>query len=565
VLRIALAQVNLTVGDIKGNTGKILKWIDKARKHDADLIAFPELAVSGYPPEDLLLRRRFLEDCRGAVDKIAKTLTQASVVVGFPSYSGSVHNSAAVLAGGKVVSICNKIHLPNYGVFDEKRYFTPGRTALVVVAADARVGVSICEDIWREDVAVSQVREGRAHIILNISSSPYHAGKGNEREELLKRRALANDAYVAYVNLVGGQDELVFDGHSLVIGPDGVIMARGRQFREDLIVADIDVGKITRRATLAARRGFKRIAVETADLDMKPLVHRKKLAPRVDKLMPTLDEIYAAIVTGTRDYVRKNGFKKVVVGLSGGIDSALVATVAADALGKNSVVGVAMPSRYSSKGSVRDATKLAGNLGIKLIKVSIEDVFKAYTKSLKGVFKKAAHDVTEENIQARVRGNILMALSNKFGWLVLTTGNKSEVAVGYCTLYGDLAGGFAILKDVPKTLVYALARHRNSKGKPVIPEATISKAPSAELRPDQKDEDTLPPYDTLDPILSMYVVEDKAVDEIVQAGYPKALVRGIARMVDGNEYKRRQGPPGIKITPKAFGKDRRMPITSLYR
>jgi NAD+ synthase (glutamine-hydrolysing) len=487
VLRIALAQVNLTVGDIKGNTGKILKWIDKARKHDADLIAFPELAVSGYPPEDLLLRRRFLEDCRGAVDKIAKTLTQASVVVGFPSYSGSVHNSAAVLAGGKVVSICNKIHLPNYGVFDEKRYFTPGRTALVVVAADARVGVSICEDIWREDVAVSQVREGRAHIILNISSSPYHAGKGNEREELLKRRALANDAYVAYVNLVGGQDELVFDGHSLVIGPDGVIMARGRQFREDLIVADIDVGKITRRATLAARRGFKRIAVETADLDMKPLVHRKKLAPRVDKLMPTLDEIYAAIVTGTRDYVRKNGFKKVVVGLSGGIDSALVATVAADALGKNSVVGVAMPSRYSSKGSVRDATKLAGNLGIKLIKVSIEDVFKAYTKSLKGVFKKAAHDVTEENIQARVRGNILMALSNKFGWLVLTTGNKSEVAVGYCTLYGDLAGGFAILKDVPKTLVYALARHRNSKGKPVIPEATISKAPSAELRPDQKD------------------------------------------------------------------------------
>ena len=565
MLRIALAQVNLTVGDIKGNTSKIIKWIDKARKQNADLVAFPELAISGYPPEDLLLRRRFLEDCRGAVDKIAKTLKQATVVVGFPSYSGSLHNSAAVLTAGKVVSVSNKIHLPNYGVFDEKRYFTPGRTALVLTALDARVGVSICEDIWREDVAAAQVREGRAHIILNISSSPYHAGKGNERENLLKRRALANDAYVAYVNLVGGQDELVFDGHSLVIGPDGVIIARGRQFREDLVIADIDVGEVKRRASLTARRGFKRIAVETADLDIKPAGRKKKVAPHVSKLMSTLEEIYAAIVTGTRDYVKKNGFKKVVVGLSGGIDSALVAAIATDALGKSRVVGVAMPSRYSSKGSVQDAAGLARNLGIKLIKVSIEDVFKAYTKSLRAVFKKQAHDVAEENIQARIRGNLLMALSNKFGWLVLTTGNKSELAVGYCTLYGDLAGGFAILKDVPKTLVYALARHRNSKGKPAIPEATITKAPSAELRPDQKDEDTLPPYDTLDPVLSMYVVEDKDIDEIRRAGYAKSLVRGIARMVDGNEYKRRQGPIGIKITPKAFGKDRRMPITNLYR
>jgi NAD+ synthase (glutamine-hydrolysing) len=564
VLRIALAQVNLTVGDIRGNTTKILKWIDKARKQNADLIAFPELAISGYPPEDLLLRRRFLEDCRSAVDKIAKTIKLASVVVGFPSHAGSAHNSAAVLAGGKVVSVCNKIHLPNYGVFDEKRYFTPGRTALVLLAGDARVGVSICEDIWREDVSIAQVKMGRAHIILNISSSPYHAGKGNEREELLKRRALANDAYVAYVNLVGGQDELVFDGHSLVIGPDGVTMARGKQFREDLIIADIDVGVVKERVTLAARRGFKRIAVETADLGMRPSARKKKVKPRVEKLMPALQEIYTAIVTGTRDYVKKNGFKKVVIGLSGGIDSALVAAVAVDALGKNGVVGVAMPSRYSSKGSLRDATKLARNLGIKLIKAGIEDVFKAYTRSIKGVFKKSAHDIAEENIQARIRGNILMALSNKFGWLVLTTGNKSELAVGYCTLYGDLAGGFAILKDVPKTLVYALARHRNSKGKPVIPEATISKAPSAELRPDQKDEDTLPPYDTLDPVLTMYVVEDKDIDEIGRAGYPRALVRGIAKMVDGNEYKRRQGPPGIKITPKAFGRDRRMPITNLY-
>ncbi|MFH1313001.1 MAG: NAD+ synthase [Candidatus Eisenbacteria bacterium] len=565
MLRIALAQVNLTVGDIKGNTAKILKWIDKARRQNADLIAFPELAISGYPPEDLLLRRRFLEDCRGAVDKIAKSLKQTAVVVGFPSHAGSVHNSAAVLSGGKVVAVCNKIHLPNYGVFDEKRYFTPGRTALVLVAADARVGVSICEDIWREDVSVTQVRVGRAHVILNISSSPYHAGKGNEREELLKRRALANDAYVAYVNMVGGQDELVFDGHSLVIGPDGTTIARGKQFREDLIVADIDVAIVKQRVTLAARRGFKRIAVETADLGIEPSARKTKIAPRVGKLMPALQEIYTAIVMGTRDYVKKNGFTKVVVGLSGGIDSALVATIAVDALGKNGVVGVAMPSRYSSKGSVRDATKLARNLGIKLIKVGIEDVFKAYTRSLKRVFKKSAHDIAEENIQARIRGNILMALSNKFGWLVLTTGNKSELAVGYCTLYGDLAGGFAILKDVPKTLVYALARYRNSKGKPVIPDATISKAPSAELRPDQKDEDTLPPYDTLDPVLTMYVVEDRDIDEIGRAGYPKALVRSIAKMVDGNEYKRRQGPPGIKITPKAFGRDRRMPITNHYR
>jgi NAD+ synthase (glutamine-hydrolysing) len=565
VLRIALAQVNLTVGDIKGNTAKIVKWIEKARKQNADLIAFPELAISGYPPEDLLLRRRFLDDCRSAIEKIAKKVKQPAVVVGVPCHTGSLHNSAAVVSGGKVVTVSNKIHLPNYGVFDEKRYFTPGRTALVLVAGDARVGVSICEDIWREDVPVAQIKMGRAHILLNVSSSPYHAGKGNEREELLKRRALANDAYVAYVNLVGGQDELVFDGHSLIIGPDGTTIARGKQFREDLVVSDLDVGLVKQRVSLAARRGFRRIAVETVDLGLKPPARKKKITPRVEKLMPALQEIYTAIVLGTRDYVKKNGFKKVVVGLSGGIDSALVATIAADAMGKNGVVGVAMPSRYSSKGSVRDATKLARNLGIKLMKIGIEDVFKAYTKSIKGVFKKSAHDITEENIQARIRGNILMALSNKFGWLVLTTGNKSELAVGYCTLYGDLAGGFAILKDVPKTLVYALARHRNSKGKPVIPEETINKAPSAELRPDQKDEDTLPPYDTLDAVLTMYVVEDKDIDEITRAGYPKALVRSIAKMVDGNEYKRRQGPPGIKITPKAFGRDRRMPITNLYR
>ncbi len=562
--RVALAQTNLTVGDIAGNEAIILRWIDRARRLDVDLVAFPELAISGYPAEDLLLKPRFLADCQAAISRIAGKVTRPVVIVGFPSSDGCVRNSAAILAGGKLVSVCNKIHLPNYGVFDEKRYFSPGRAAMVLATGRARIGLSICEDIWREDVSKAQALSGASDILLNVSSSPYHAGKGMEREDLMKVRATENRVYVAYVNLVGGQDELVFDGHSVIIGPSGEVVARGRQFREDLVVADMEIGRSPARVrTRRPQRG--RIAVQEVEIAIKVKARRKRIASKISRPMERIKEIYSAIVTGTRDYVRKNGFSRVVIGLSGGIDSSLVAAIAVDALGKNSVVGVTMPSRYSSAESVRDARKLANNLGIEFLRVDIERMHGAYLKSLKGFFEGLPHDVAEENIQARIRGNILMALSNKFGWLVLTTGNKSELAVGYCTLYGDLAGGFAILKDVPKTLVYDLARYRNSIGMPVLPEAVMTKAPSAELRPDQKDVDSLPPYEILDPVLSMYVVEDMAIDEIVDRGYDEDVVKRVASLVDGNEYKRRQGPPGVKITPRAFGKDRRMPITNLYR
>lgn len=563
-LRIALAQINTTVGDIRGNRRKIIAWIARARKAGADLVAFPELSAAGYPAEDLLLRREFLEDCRASVDAIAPHTKGIVAVVGFPGLRDTTYNCAAVIANRKIAAVATKIHLPNYGVFDEKRYFTPGDRACVLRMGGVKIGVSICEDIWYEDVPRVQAYEAGAHVLLNISCSPYHAGKGAEREDLMRRRALSNNCFVAYLNLVGGQDELVFDGHSVVIDPNGKVVARGEQFSEDLVVADLDCAE-------ARRRGHRRTAAEalistrTVNLGVAPRGSRKALSPRVNESMPRLEEIYAAIVTGTRDYVRKNGFKRVVIGLSGGIDSALVAAVAVDALGREGVVGVSMPSRYSTPGSITDARKLAANLGIEFLKIGIEDAFRAYLRTLRSTFRGLAGDTTEENIQARIRGNILMALSNKFNYLVLTTGNKSELAMGYCTLYGDLAGGFAILKDVPKTLVYELSAYRNTIGKPVIPRSTFTKPPSAELRPDQKDEDTLPPYAILDPVLDMYVVKDMAVDEIVARDYDRRLVESIARQVDGNEYKRRQGPPGVKITPKAFGKDRRMPLTSRYR
>jgi NAD+ synthase (glutamine-hydrolysing) len=563
-LRIALAQTNHAVGDIEGNEAKILRWIDKARRAGADLVAFPELAVSGYPAEDLLLKPRFLADCRASIERIAGKVSHPAAIVGFPSTDGGVHNSAAVLAGGELVTVTSKIHLPNYGVFDEKRYFSPGKAASVLRVGDVRVGLSICEDIWRDDVSKAQVVSGRAQVIVNVSSSPYHAGKGMEREDLMKRRAVENGVYVAYVNLVGGQDELVFDGHSVVVDPAGSVLARARQFREDLIVVDIDPSKAAARSR-SRRKWRGRIAVEEITVGIKRSHRWKKIVPRISRPLKPAKEIYTAIVTGTKDYVTKNGFKKVIIGLSGGIDSSLVAAIAVDALGKDSVVGVTMPSRYSSPGSVRDARRLADNLGIEFLRINIEPVHSAYLKSLGRIFSGMRHDTAEENIQARIRGNILMALSNKFGWLVLTTGNKSELAVGYCTLYGDLAGGFAILKDVPKTLVYELARYRNSVGTPVIPDAVMTKPPSAELRPDQKDVDSLPPYEILDPVLAKYVIEDMAVDEIADLGFDETLVRRVARLVDGNEYKRRQGPPGVRITPRAFGKDRRMPITNLYR
>lgn len=563
--RIALAQVNLTVGDIKGNRRKIAAWTARARKAGADLVAFPELAVAGYPAEDLLLRREFVEDCRQSMEALAPCARGIVAVVGFPRLAGSLHNSAAVLAGGKIAALVDKIHLPNYGVFDEKRYFTPGRSASVIELDGVRVGVSICEDIWQEDVSRAQAGRG-ARVLLNISCSPYQAGKGGEREDLMRQRALANDGFVAYLNLVGGQDELVFDGHSVVVDPDGNLVARGKQFDEDLIIADLEPGLLAGRRRSAPAGAVPPVKVVTVERGRPSRRSASRLAGRrVAGTLERLEEIYAAIVLGTRDYVVKNGFSKVVIGLSGGIDSALVAAVAVDALGKDSVVGVSMPSRFSSPGSKSDARALARNLGIKFLTVGIEEVFKAYLETLRPVFDRLAWNVTEENIQARIRGNILMALSNKFGWLVLTTGNKSELAMGYCTLYGDLAGGFAILKDVPKTLVYELSAYRNSVGRPVIPQAVFTKPPSAELRAGQKDEDTLPAYSVLDPLLEMYVVDEAALEDIVGAGFSRRLVKQVAGRVDGSEYKRRQGPPGIKITPRAFGKDRRMPLTNRYR
>ncbi|MGD8627490.1 MAG: NAD+ synthase [bacterium] len=570
MLRVGLAQINPTVGDIKGNTLKVIRWLEKARKQDVDVVAFPELAICGYPAEDLLLRRRFLDDCEAAIERIAGKVGRMVAVIGYPRIQGkALHNSAAVIHNKKLVSACSKIHLPNYGVFDEKRYFTPGRNTCVLSLGRARIGISICEDIWHKDVVAAQVKRAGAGLVLNISSSPYQMGKGSEREALMIERAVENDAHVAYLNLVGGQDELVFDGHSMIIDPAGGVIARARQFEEDLIVADLDektLRKPIQRMTASGRGGKSRsVPVRTLRVAASPRARKRRVAPRLAEPVGRLEEAYRAILLGTRDYVRKNGFRKVVIGLSGGIDSALVAAVAADALGEQNVVGVGMPSRYSSRSSVTDARKLARNLGIEFKKIGIDRVFRAYRETMGSDFKRLTHDVAEENIQARIRGNILMALSNKYGWLVLTTGNKSELAVGYCTLYGDLAGGFAILKDVPKTLVYELAAYRNSLGKTVIPASIMTKPPSAELRPDQKDEDTLPPYEILDPVLDMYVLGDLGIDAIASKGYARGVVRRVAGLVDGNEYKRRQGPPGIKITTRAFGKDRRMPITNRYR
>ena len=566
MLRIALAQVNFRVGDITGNSKKILKWVEKARRTRADLVAFPELAISGYPPEDLLLKKHFLADCADALGALAKRIKGIAAVIGVPVAAGKdVFNSAAVVSEGRVVCKCSKVHLPNYGVFDEKRYFKPARKACVLNLNGIRVGISVCEDIWAEDVPAIQAWEGRAPVLLNISSSPYHVGKGTARAGLLGQRAVANNVYVAYVNLVGGQDELVFDGQSMVVGPGGEVIARARQFAEDLLVADVDDIPGRDKAGPGWEARGHGLRVDAVEAGAGSGGRRKKVKSRLERQLQVLPEIYSALVLGTRDYVRKNGFRKVVIGLSGGIDSSLVAAIAADAVGKSNVIGVSMPSMYSSEHSMSDARLLARNLDIKLLTVGIENVFKSYLKTLAPAFKGTKPGVAEENIQARIRGNVLMALSNKYGWLMLATGNKSELAVGYCTLYGDLAGGFAVLKDVPKTLVYHLARHRNGRRKILFPEGVFTKPPSAELRPDQKDEDALPPYDVLDPVLGMYVEEDVSIDDIAKEGFARKLIVKVANMVDCNEYKRRQSPPGVKITPRAFGKDRRMPITNLYR
>jgi NAD+ synthase (glutamine-hydrolysing) len=577
-LRIAMAQINCTVGDLPGNSAKIADYIGRARDSQADIVTFPELALTGYPPEDLLLKPRFIADNRTYLDNVVAETGGLAAVIGFVDRdeNGAIYNAAAVASEGRLCGVYRKMLLPNYGVFDEKRYFVPGSGCLVFVIRGVIVGVNVCEDIWEPWGPTSmQVGRGRAEVIININASPYHVGKWRYREEMLSRRASENAVFVTYNNLVGGQDELVFDGHGLVLDPRGLVLARGRPFREDLIIADLDLDEVVGVREAGApqnvSRGLEergiRCEVECIEVSPGPLPGaRSPLAVRDVAPPERLEGVYEALVLGVRDYVRKNGFEVVVIGISGGIDSALVAAIAVDALGAENVKGAVMPSPYTTDQSLADATEVIARLGISSMTIDISSTYQAYLSMLEDVFAGKESDVTEENIQARIRGNVLMGLSNKFGWLVLTTGNKSEMAVGYATLYGDMAGGFAVIKDVPKTMVYELARYRNERSArgPVIPENILLKEPSAELRHGQIDQDALPPYRVLDPILKAYVEEDRSVGEIVDLGYEEALVRCVIAMVDRAEYKRRQAPPGVKITPRAFGKDRRLPITNWY-
>jgi NAD+ synthase (glutamine-hydrolysing) len=574
-IRVALAQINPTVGDLAGNTDLVIDYIARARAISADLVAFPELALTGYPPEDLLLKPHFVRDNLEALDKVIAASQDLIVVVGFVDTDGSdIYNAAAVIAGGKLVDSYRKNFLPNYGVFDEERYFQRGTRCPVFSLGKARVGLNICEDIWYPGGPTKmQALVGDAHLIINISSSPYHARKIFDRERMLCTRAEDNAIALAYCNMFGGQDELVFDGNSVIINEEGRIVARGRAFAEDLVVADINIERVFSERLHDPRRRREKLQVvgdgSLYSIEIKDAVQSSRERPpiraRVEERLEDIAEIYTALVTGTRDYVRKNGFDRVYLGLSGGIDSALTAVIAVDAIGADGVNAVYMPTRYSASESGRDARELAENLGIHFQVVEIEETFKDYLRMMAPSFNGLPEDTTEENLQARIRGNILMALSNKFHGLVLSTGNKSEMSVGYSTLYGDMVGGFSLLKDVPKTLVYELVEFVNARGaRPVIPEYIITRPPSAELRPNQKDQDTLPPYSVLDDILEAYIEKDMSAEAITESGFPAETVRWVVNRVDSAEYKRRQSPPGIKITSRAFGRDRRMPITNKY-
>ena len=554
-MRIALAQIDPTVGDIDGNAAKIAEWIARAREEGADLVIFPELCLPGYPAEDLYLKRHFVDANRRAVEELAGGVSDLVALVGFaePVAGGGdfrhAHNSLAVLADGAVQTVYRKNRLPNYAVFDEQRYFVPGEEPATFDVVGEKIGLTICEDVWVPGPPASAEAAAGAGLIANPSGSPYHRGKGREREAMFAERARAYGAHFAFCNLVGGQDELVFDGHSLVVAPDGTVIARAAQFEEELLVCEVP-------------------------------------SPAPDSLaepLGDLAEVYAALTLGLRDYVLKNGFRHAGVALSGGIDSALVAELAVDALGTENVSCVVMPSPHSSLETQADARNIAANLGVELLEIPIEAAMAEYERSLRGAFGNSAGgetadeplprdptrpsepDLAAENIQARIRGNMMMALSNKHGWLVLTTGNKSEMSVGYATLYGDMAGGFAAIKDVPKTLVYELVRHRNeTAGRELIPVSVLEREPSAELRPDQFDSDSLPPYELLDRILESYVERDEGREEMIAAGLPADVVDEVVRMVDRSEYKRRQAAPGIRITPRAFGRDRRLPITNRF-
>ncbi|MCG2710165.1 MAG: NAD+ synthase [Thermodesulfovibrionales bacterium] len=538
-IKIALAQINPTVGGIEGNVLKICDYIRKAREKKSSLVIFPELSITGYPPEDILLKRHFIDDNLEALSRVIENTKDIAAVVGFVDRKDSIlYNAAAIIQNCRMIGVYHKVFLPNYGVFDEYRYFRAGTETPVYRIEDINIGVNICEDIWYPEGPAKYQAIAGAEVIFNINASPYHMGKSHLREKMVSERASDNKIVIAYLNTVGGQDELVFDGGSFITDKTGEIIVRGRQFEEEMIISEIV-------------------------LDGLGQADKKHISPRISSLE---EEVYKALVLGTRDYVIKNDFKQAVIGLSGGIDSSLVTAIAVDAIGKENVTGIFMPSPYTSKESREDAYGLSKNLGIKIIEAPISNIFEVYRESLKMEFKGLPDDKTEENLQARIRGNILMAFSNKFGWLVLTTGNKSEMSVGYATLYGDMAGGFAVIKDVPKTLVYELCKWKNSnEGRAVIPKRVLWKEPSAELRPDQKDTDSLPPYPVLDPILKAYVEDDKSFEDILSSGCEIECTRKVIEMIDRSEYKRRQSPPGIKITPRAFGKDRRFPITNKYR
>jgi NAD+ synthase (glutamine-hydrolysing) len=564
-VRLAAAQLDLVVGDLDGNVERMLDAYERADAAGCDLVAFPELSLTGYPPEDLLLRPAFVAQCGEALEKFAARTGRLAAVVGFPEAQRDLTNSAALCAHGRVQGVYQKHLLPNYAVFDEQRYFAASVVdGPLFLVGGVRVALTICEDAWSPNGPIATQAGGGAELVVNINASPFYAGRIHEREAMLATRAADASVPVLYVNLVGGQDELVFDGASMLFDEGGRLVARARQFDEDLLVVDVDVRPAFRRRLLDPRgrtrtNALPEIAVSEARL------HDHHADLRVESLLPPVQEVYEALVRGTRDYVRKNGFTDVLIGLSGGIDSSLVAAIAVDALGPERVVGVLMPSRFSSDGSVTDAELLAANLAIRTVTVAIEPAHTALLEMLAPTFAGLEAGLAEENLQARIRGTILMTMSNKFGSLVLTTGNKSEMATGYSTLYGDMAGGFSVIKDVPKMLVYALSRDRNERAtRPLIPETVLEKAPSAELRPDQKDSDSLPEYDVLDPIIEGYVEDDLSVAELEAAGHDAELVRRVARLVDRNEYKRRQAPPGVRVSPKAFGKDRRLPITNRW-
>jgi len=573
IVRIALAQINPTVGDLHGNAKRVIEFLDRGRDMGAELVAFPELVLTGYPPEDLLLRPDFIDQNTAALDEVARATTGITAIVGFAQRAGDLYNAAAILHDGDIAGVYHKSHLPNYAVFDEFRYFRAGRNPFVVKRGPLTFGVNICEDIWVPSNPTLLAVYGDAELVINLSSSPYHMEKSVGRDRMLATRAMDGVTVVAFVNTVGGQDELVFDGNSRVFGPRGETLARAKAFEEDLLVLDLDLDEVfsARLKDPRSREISQRedVAAPLPVVQLRPLPEpaRPPLKPRRIEPPTGAEEIYKALILGTRDYVRKNGFEHVLLGLSGGVDSALTASIAVDALGPENVTGVFMPSPYTQKSSEEDAAALAKNLGIEILTFPIVTEMNAFRESLAATFAGRPEDATEENLQSRIRGDVLMALSNKFGWLLLTTGNKSEYSVGYTTLYGDMAGGFAVLKDVPKTVVYELTHHRNALAgaKPWIPARTIDREPTAELRPGQKDTDVLPPYDVLDPILKAYVEEDWEVERIVAMGYDRELVQSVVRMVDRAEYKRRQAPPGIRITPRALGKDRRLPITNRHQ